>query len=104
KLPPLNKDPLLAYVAYQHSQDMAQKRFFAHINPEGEDPNDRFRNHGGFGHVGENIALDSRIDSAFRRLMGSPGHRANILSEQFTHAGIGVYSSGGQFYITQLFQ
>lgn len=103
-LAPLAKDPLLTYVAYQHSQNMAQKRFFAHINPDGDDPNDRFRNHGGFGHVGENIALDTRIDSAFRRLMGSPGHRANILSDQFTHAGMGVYSAGGQFYVTQLFQ
>ncbi|MSS72469.1 MAG: CAP domain-containing protein [Candidatus Latescibacteria bacterium] len=38
-----------------------------------------------------------------RNWMNSPGHRASILSDQFTHTGIGVAEEGGQVYATQDF-
>lgn len=103
-LKPLKPDPLLTYVAYQHSEDMAQRQFFAHINPDGLDPNQRFQQQGGIGSVGENIAYDVSMDAAHYHLMSSPGHRANILHEAFTHVGVGVYFDGKQYYVTQLFQ
>lgn len=104
RLPVLQEDPLLEQVAWQHSEDMGKNKYFAHISPRGEDPNDRFHRAGGRGHVGENIALDSSIESAHRRLMNSPGHRANILDPQFTHLGVGAYFNGSQYYFTQLFR
>lgn len=103
-LKPLENEPLLRYVAYHHSQDMARRKFFAHINPDGEDPNERFHRQGGRGQIGENIAYDVGIDAAHARLMNSPGHRANVLHEDFTHLGVGVYFDGSHYYITQLFQ
>ena len=99
----LEPDPLLTYVAWNHSADMARRRFFAHINPDGEDPNGRYHRAGGRGFVGENIASDQSVESAHLRLMSSPGHRANILHESFTHLGIGVYFDANSYYITQLF-
>lgn len=100
----LETDALLNYVAWHHSADMAKRQFFAHINPDGEDPNARFRRHGGHGMVGENIVSDISAEAAHNRLMSSPGHRANILQADYTHLGIGVYFDGKQFFITQLFQ
>lgn len=104
RLNSLKADELLNYVAYLHSEDMAKRQFFAHVNPDGQDPNARFQAQGGKGQIGENIAYDTTVASAHQRLMNSPGHRANILHEDFTHAGIGVYFNGTHFYITQLFQ
>ena len=54
--------------------------------------------------AGENLALAPSTTIAHRGLMGSPGHRANILSEDFGHIGIGVIRNGlaGATY-TQLF-
>lgn len=100
----LISDPLLTYVAWHHSADMARRNFFAHVNPDGEDPNDRYQRQGGHGFVGENIVYDTTIEGAHTRLMGSPGHRANILQRDYTHIGVGVYFENNHFYVTQLFQ
>ncbi|MBF2053599.1 MAG: CAP domain-containing protein [Candidatus Sericytochromatia bacterium] len=104
QLKSLKPDELLNYVAYLHSEDMAKRQFFAHINPDGLDPNARYQAQGGKGQVGENIAYDTLVASAHQRLMNSPGHRANMLHQDFTHVGMGVYFNGTHFYITQLFQ
>lgn len=102
-LPELQEDDLLTYVAWKHSEDMGKNRYFAHINLRGEDPQVRFQRAGGQGVVGENIALDTSIEGAHRRLLNSPGHRANMLDPNYTHVGIGIYFNGQYFYITQLF-
>ncbi|PIQ26913.1 hypothetical protein COW36_16910 [bacterium (Candidatus Blackallbacteria) CG17_big_fil_post_rev_8_21_14_2_50_48_46] len=103
-LPELKENDLLDYVSWKHSEDMAKNRFFAHLNPKGEDPNERFHRAGGTGQVGENIAFDLSVEGAHHRLMNSPGHRANILDSRFTHLGVGVYYNGTYYFITQLFQ
>lgn len=54
--------------------------------------------------LGENVARNADIDDAHRRLMNSPGHRANLLDARFTVVGLGVYrSSTGSLYVTQNF-
>ena len=54
--------------------------------------------------VGENVALNKSIDDAHRRLMNSPGHRANIVNPKFTEAGVGVVKDGnGDHFITEAF-
>jgi uncharacterized protein YkwD len=45
-LQPLAWEPRLAVVAQQHSQDMADRGFFSHVNPDGLDPSDRARERG----------------------------------------------------------
>lgn len=53
---------------------------------------------------GENIAYGTRTASAtVAEWMDSPGHRANILSDEFTQAGFGCYELDGVRYWTQFF-
>lgn len=53
---------------------------------------------------GENIAYGTRTASAtVAAWMDSPGHRANILSDEFTQAGFGCYEIDGVRYWTQFF-
>lgn len=53
---------------------------------------------------GENIAYGTRTASAtVVAWMDSPGHRANILSDEFTQAGFGCYELDGVRYWTQFF-
>jgi uncharacterized protein YkwD len=53
--------------------------------------------------VGENVALNKSIDDAHRRLLASPGHRANLLSPSFSLLGIGLANVNGTWYITEVF-
>ena len=53
---------------------------------------------------GENIAYGTRTVSAtVAAWMDSPGHRANILFDEFTQAGFGCYELDGVRYWTQFF-
>ena len=54
--------------------------------------------------LGENVALNGSVDDAHRRLMASPGHRANILNGRFDAVGVAVFhDESGVFYVTQNF-
>ena len=54
--------------------------------------------------LGENVALNGSIEDAHRRLMASPGHRANILDGRFDAVGISVVADGrGALFITENF-
>jgi len=104
----------LSAIAQKHSRDMAERVFFSHSNPDGEKPIDRYRR---FGHSdkssGENIArtypslIGTPSDAAKAVVtdwMESPGHRENILRDQFEEEGIGIYlASDGAMYTTQNF-
>ncbi len=110
-LPPLSFSSSLAGVARDHSEDMCKRKFFAHVNLDGVDPQGRARNHGISVPVAENIALVSdrgnpkaMIQQAEINLMNSPGHRANILNTGYRCVGIGVgYDASGSIRVTQLF-
>ena len=94
-LAPLQADPEMANVARKHSADMFARGYFAHINPDGEDPFDRMRKEGvRFVTAGENLALAQTLIMAHNGLMNSPGHRANILHKSFGRLGIGVLDGG----------
>ncbi|OGG55962.1 MAG: hypothetical protein A3F84_00735 [Candidatus Handelsmanbacteria bacterium RIFCSPLOWO2_12_FULL_64_10] len=111
KLPPYTHSPELVSLARRHSRNMARHRFFSHTDPEGKDAPARKRTYfpGLFGSLGENIAYHSGhteeevARNLMRSWMDSPGHRANILSDQFTHIGVGVAEDGKQVYATQEF-
>ena len=54
--------------------------------------------------LGENVAMNGSLDDAHRRLMASPGHRANILNGAFDAVGISVVRDAtGALYVTQDF-
>ncbi|RQD69621.1 MAG: hypothetical protein D5S00_06365 [Tindallia sp. MSAO_Bac2] len=91
----------LSEVAYLHSVDMSENRFFNHQSPTSGDPADRVRAAGiSFRRVLENIAM-GQMDSieAHEGLMNSPGHRENILHQEVNALGTGAF----ELYYTQKF-
>ena len=91
----LTMDIKIVEVARAHSRDMFERRYFAHINPEGLSPFDRMENGGvKFLVAGENLALAPNVEMAHKGLMDSQSHRENILSPEFKKAGIGVIDGG----------
>jgi uncharacterized protein YkwD len=100
-LRPLLRDAAIRDVARAHSLDMFQRRYFSHISPEGKDVGDRLTDAEiDFFIAGENLALAPDVLRAHQGLMNSPGHRANILTPQFSKIGIGVIDGGiyGQMF------
>ena len=94
-LKPLQADPEMLSVARAHSQDMFAKGYFAHDDPEGNDPFDRMKAANiRFATAGENLALAQTVEIAHVNLMNSPGHRANILNPSFGRVGIGILDGG----------
>lgn len=91
-------------VARSHSADMYRRGYFAHVNADGLDPFDRIRAASiNFSFAGENLALAPTIELVHQGLMNSPRHRDNILKEEFTHVGIGVYVGPSGMMVTQNF-
>lgn len=105
----LTMDEAVRGVARAHSQDMIDRNFFDHVNPDGLDPFDRLAAEGiSFRTAGENIASNQGVaDPAATAVTGwmtSPGHRANILNPNFTHTGMGIaVSDSGAHFFTQVF-
>jgi uncharacterized protein YkwD len=99
-LEPLLWDYDLAYIAHSHSMDMAHRGFFYHICPDGLGLRDRMINAGIiFWSAAENIAAGQRTaEEVVAAWMNSPGHRANILRENYTHIGVGLYIGGEHGY------
>jgi len=86
-------DDRLAEVALRHSQDMARRGFFSHVNPDGRDPFDRMRRAGiRFQAAAENLASGQRTGAeTFDGWMGSRGHRHNLEDCVHTRIGIGLH-------------
>lgn len=115
------------------SLDMGANTFFAHQSPDGRQAVDRIaafdrtmlaqataeniavfgpaecRNQNGetvscFNLPGFRLPTPGFVAADLhQKLMDSEGHRANILSEEFTHMAIGVARTDSGFYVTQLF-
>ena len=114
-------DEDLQEIARSHSQDMAERDYFAHTDPEGNSFADRYEAHGyecraytddGYYYTGgENIAytyFDQPVRTSSGEVvehtterelaegivdqwMNSDGHRENILAEHWNNEGIGIY-------------
>ncbi len=110
RLHTLKWDPGLAKLARHFSKKMAREEFFDHNDPNGKSVVDRaadFRIKG-WTKIGENLFFSegfiSPVGVAVESWLDSPGHRLNILDEDWTHSAIGVYESRGRkTYITQVF-
>lgn len=96
-LGPLRADRALRRAALEHSEDMVERDFFEHENPDGLGPHGRIvragyrLRRGGFS-TGENLATgDPGTPAAMvDGWMHSPGHRKNILRAGFEEIGIGI--------------
>lgn len=94
----------LTTVARRHSADMYRRGYFAHVNPDGNDPFERMAAGGViFTFAGENLALAPTIALVHQGLMNSPKHKANILKPEYRNLGIGVYKGPYGLMVTQNF-
>ena len=112
-------DPRLAIVAREHSEEMRDRKYFAHGSPT---PGRRtiaqrfervFSGRTAYS-IAENIArryarsmYSLSPENAHRthtEWMNSPGHRANILRKGFDHVGVGIaVNDNGDYWATQFF-
>jgi|WetSurMetagenome_2_1015567.scaffolds.fasta_scaffold12194_4 hypothetical protein len=102
----LQFDPRLRDMARAHSLKMIQEKRLAHDFPGYEKLAGRAFNAGlYFSELGENVASgDTFVMRIYHeQLMSSPGHRENLLNDRFRQLGIGILSSGNQYYVTQEF-
>ncbi len=88
----LPKDTRLAAAARGHSDDMFNRNFFDHTNPDGAGPGTRAMAAGYPGGAGENIAMniEGHVFKLFDQWRNSPGHNQNMLSSFYRAAGFGV--------------
>ncbi len=125
------REGLLAAARF-HSLDMGYNAFSGHNSPKGRTPFDRIALldrtlitsaamenvahrrtvcSDQDGHVvvcdrekfPDQVDLSSALGLLHQGLMDSPGHRANILSEDATHIAIGIAKRDFGIYVTQLF-
>lgn len=97
----LRIDEKASEVAFQHSKDMRENKYFSHYSQNGDGLKERLEAKEVFYiEAGENIAAQySDAPAAMEGWLNSEGHREALLKEVYTHLGIGVYRE----YYTQNF-
>lgn len=93
-LKPLTVNANLANVALVKAQDMKNNNYFSHNSPTYGSPFDMMKSFGiSYRYAGENIAMGQRTpQEVMNAWMNSSGHRANILSANFTQIGVAYYN------------
>lgn len=103
-LEPLVYSARLEAAANAHARDLYERGYFAHINPDGENPGKRAVQ-AGFCHeyVGENIAAGQKsVQAAQIAWENSPSHRENMLQPAYKMVGMGFYQDPtGRMYWAQ---
>jgi len=106
---PLAWNESLAAVARQHSQDMADNKYFSHRGLDDSMVGDRAeRGNVKWRAIGENIAYNrgykDPIERAVQLWMESTGHRQNLLDDHWKESAVGIaVTPTGEFYFTQVF-
>ncbi len=111
--------PSLSQASREHSQDMDDRDFFSHTNPDGQSPGDRALEEGhGSRFVGENIGwvgssstsfdLQVRVEGHHDNLWTSDGHQQNFMNTRWSEIGVGYdYGSymgyNGSTFVTEMF-
>ncbi|HYF13377.1 MAG TPA: CAP domain-containing protein [Candidatus Paceibacterota bacterium] len=112
ELSALAPDPKLTDIARSHSKDMLTNNYFDHEDPQGCSASCRAKNASyTYWSIGENIYMmkgyNLSAEATAQRIvdgwMNSPGHRANILRDSYTHSGIGVVAEGRSVYATAMY-
>lgn len=105
-LPALTYNWQVARVARIKSQDMINNNYFSHNSPIYGSPFKMLDSYQiRYYAAAENIAYGQRsAQEVMNSWMNSPGHRANILSNNVSQIGVGVAKkANGTLYFTQLF-
>lgn len=108
----------LSDAARSHSQDMDDRNFFDHVNPDGQGPGARASEEGYSGGVGENIAVrasswtnfdqQQRAVDLHEGLWESDGHQNNLLGDNWNVMGAGYdygdhWGYDGATFVTEKF-
>jgi uncharacterized protein YkwD len=92
-LEPLSETSLLGQSAKIKAEDMLENEYFAHEAPNGDGVAE-LASEVGYSYIiiGENLAMGNFEDDQVlvQAWMDSPGHRANILKEEYTQIGVGI--------------
>lgn len=95
-LKPLIWNAKLSSMADYKCKDMINKKYFAHVAPNGNDVTDlaKMKSYE-YSLIGENLAMGDFLSSndVVDGWMKSPGHRANILKPTYTEIGISATST-----------
>ena len=110
-VPALTYNNTMQKYARIKSQDMGDNNYFSHEDLNGNLITTKMKNDGvSYRAWGENIAYIGGVSDAnalanqfMTNWMNSSGHRANILSTNFSSIGVGVYKIGNKVYATQEF-
>ncbi|WP_195988611.1 CAP domain-containing protein [Clostridium sp. D53t1_180928_C8] len=110
-VPALTYNTTMEKYARIKSQDMGDNNYFSHEDLSGNLITTQMKKDGvTYRAWGENIAYvggmtdpNAIADKIMTKWMNSSGHRANILSTNFSSIGVGVYKSGNRVYATQEF-
>ena len=109
-LSPLTLNSTLSVIAEVKALDMINHQYFAHVAPDGTDIADLAARYGyEYLSIGENLAMGDFVSNAdvMDGWMNSPGHRANILNNDYTEIGIsavrGMYEGRLVWYAVQEF-
>ena len=99
-LPALSWANDLASAANIRAEELVQN--LSHTRPDGSVCFTIFPS--GYPWMGENIAWGQTTPAdAMNWWMNSPGHRANVLKEEYKYLGVGCYYHGGRYYWVQAF-
>lgn len=106
----LARDPMLDRIALERARDMFEGQYFAHNSPTGESFVTLANEYGyAYRMIGENIARGTfdTSEAIVDGWMNSPGHRANILKDTYSHIGIaaieGNFNGRKQWMAVQVF-
>ena len=109
-LSPLVPRADLTEVARARSEEMIRLDYFAHFHPLGRSAYELLAEEGiTFSAAGENLVktygdVAHSVEIGFEALMGSPGHRDNILKPVYVRVGVGSFTSDdGVTVITTIF-
>ena len=98
----LTMDYTLIQVANVRSEEAT--RNWSHTRPDGSAWWTVHQQYGLYGKFGENLAYGQESpDEVVQAWMDSEGHRANILTSDFTTIGISCYYNDGEYYWSQEF-
>jgi uncharacterized protein YkwD len=94
----------LAQAALAHSKLLAENRDLSHQFSGEPILQERIGATGvRFNSVAENVAAAQDVETAHAALMKSPGHRANILHQDYNAIGIAIVERDHELYVTQDF-
>lgn len=103
----LDHDESMADVSRNHSEDMADRGFYDHENPDGMDHRDRLWEAGiQCDTPGEVLAQaparqsQRTAEDLFESLMGSPGHKELMMDPEWDVHGVAVHVDGDRVLLT----